>query len=219
MRHLFSVPALGVAVALSLPAQAGGIHQNSLHHCSMTPSLATIHAPKPKQVPTSNALIQPAGKPLPAAGQPLVISGRVYGSNCTPLVGAQVEIWQADAFGHISFPKREAFATPDPLFAGSGLSISDNLGNYGFYTIFPAPESPAKAPRVYFRITHPSLPKPYTTAMLFGGDARNIKDAEFTALSSENKYLIAADIAQENPDSLQAYFDLTLAGEEPFLHN
>ena len=71
-----------------------------------------------------------------------------------PIDGAEVEIWQCDAFGSYRHP-RGAGARIDAGFQGFGSSRSDARGGYRFRTIRPVPY-PGRTPHIHVKLRHPA---------------------------------------------------------------
>lgn len=130
--------------------------------------------------------LYPDGTP----GQALVISGVVYLNDCaTPLPGAVVEIWQADASGNYDFSDQ---------FAGRGQVTADDRGRYTFSTILPAPYEPRPA-HIHLRISHPQA-RALVTQVYFAGETRGAPDALTIALGEQDGVLYGV-------------FDVVLGGE------
>ena len=73
------------------------------------------------------------------AGVPLVLLfrvSRVSGGPCTPLVGAQVDIWHCDALGVYSDVTDPGFSTVGEKFL-RGYQVTDAMGMARFTTIYP----------------------------------------------------------------------------------
>ncbi|NUR99655.1 MAG: catechol 1,2-dioxygenase, partial [Kribbellaceae bacterium] len=67
-------------------------------------------------------------------GTPLVLSGQVRDLDGTPLAGAEVDIWHADADGYYS-----GFAPGIPDGNLRGVVVTDADGNFEIRTVQPAP--------------------------------------------------------------------------------
>lgn len=213
----------------ALPAWAG-MHGTYVHHCRMTPPDNTPSYPGKEKIVQHNNLALPAGKSIFAPGQLIYVVGRVYDRDCVPLKDAKVEIWQADAEGKFVNPGAGAFSNPYPLFAGSGMSMTDNEGMFSFISVFPGPyeiryngRKTLRAPNVSLRITQDYLAKPYNVEMYFEGDARNLEDPYFQRYKPEQRPLIEATVEPRDPNDinagLQVYFDVTLPEKDPFRHH
>ncbi|MFB7090310.1 catechol 1,2-dioxygenase [Streptomyces sp. NPDC056296] len=81
---------------------------------------------------------RPAEATLPMreneAGVPLLFQGQVRAVDGTPLAGATVEIWHADADGFYS-----QFAPGLPEWNLRGTVVADDQGNFKIHTVEPAP--------------------------------------------------------------------------------
>jgi hydroxyquinol 1,2-dioxygenase len=65
----------------------------------------------------------------------LVVSGRVLSADGTPLPGAVLDVWQADADGHYDVQQPDL----QPAGNGRGLFTADSEGRFWFRTCVPAP--------------------------------------------------------------------------------
>jgi len=88
-----------------------------------------------------------------AEGVVLDLSGRVLMLDGTPVVGATVEIWQANRHGRYDHPGDTSDMPLDPNFQGFGVTTTDAAGRYAFTTIKPTayrtgPDRKAGAPRI-----------------------------------------------------------------------
>ncbi|MGV9822616.1 intradiol ring-cleavage dioxygenase [Nocardia xishanensis] len=68
-----------------------------------------------------------------AAGIPCYVSGRVRSVTGEPIVGARIEVWEADADGFYDVQY------PDGRSAGRGWLRSGENGEYRFWSVLPAP--------------------------------------------------------------------------------
>jgi protocatechuate 3,4-dioxygenase beta subunit len=127
--------------------------------------------------------LYPEGTP----GTPLVISGTVYGSDCTPLAGAEVDVWQADNNGEYDFSDQ---------FIGRGKVLTDENGRYEFRTILPGRYEP-RPPHIHIKIRHPQAVE-LTTQIYFAGNDN----------SGQQGVVIAPT---QDGDTLRGTFDVVLA--------
>ena len=104
-----------------------------------------------------------------ASGEKLVISGTVYGADCTPLAGAGIDVWQTDANGeygpgHGSDDMRCCYLM--------GSLRTDAQGRYQLITVKPAhykgEQSPPPA-HIHMEISHPQTGQ-MQTEIVFEGD-------------------------------------------------
>ncbi|EKX67855.1 6-chlorohydroxyquinol-1,2-dioxygenase [Streptomyces ipomoeae] len=72
---------------------------------------------------------------LVGSGEPCVISGRVRSADGTPLAGAVLDVWQANAEGFYDVQQPEI----QPAGNGRGLFTTDDEGRFWFRTCVPSP--------------------------------------------------------------------------------
>lgn len=183
-----------------------------------TPALAGVDYPGANKIILSNNLARPAGKSDNAPGQLLFISGRVTDENCVPVANAIVDIWQANPFGQYRWAARDELLNPEPVFAGNGRAVTDNMGRYQFTTLFPGAYG-KQAPHVNLRITHPDF-KELATVMYFRGDRRNSSDPRFKAQKPIAQALLLGDVMLRDPNNastgIETTFNITLKGSSTF---
>lgn len=101
----------------------------------------------------------------------VIVSGTIFGDDCqTPLVGATVEIWQADPKGK--------YDMESDLFRGRARILTDSEGKYWFRTYMPGYYTDAGLARpkhIHYVVQAPKH-KPLTTQLYFKGDKRLLKD-------------------------------------------
>lgn len=209
---------LGVLMATALSGAAMAeppAQDRSAGFCDITPTIKVKGMPASDAIPKSNKLAKPAGKSQYAQGKLLLLTGHVYDANCHPLRGAKVEIWHADDQGKYVKPDDAAFANPYPLFAGSGVTLTDNNGAYGFETIVPASVK-GKPPRVNFRILHPNI-KPMTTVMYLNDVDFNKVTGKLSVVSKAAlKAKTQETVVENGTEAVRAVFDVTVKGKDPY---
>lgn len=102
------------------------------------------------------------------AGTRLVLSGRVLSTGCTPIPGARIEVWQADATG--------AYDVDGFRFRGQLVTAAD--GSWQVSTIVPGRYLNGRQYRpahVHVKLEHPRF-APLTTQLYFEGDPYNDVD-------------------------------------------
>ncbi|WP_369394344.1 intradiol ring-cleavage dioxygenase [Streptomyces sp. CG1] len=72
---------------------------------------------------------------LVGGGEPCLVSGRVLSRDGTPLAGAVLDVWQADAEGYYDVQQPDL----QPAGNGRGLFTADAEGRFWFRTCVPAP--------------------------------------------------------------------------------
>ena len=139
----------------------------------------------------------PAQADLCASGsggtQRLVVAGHVRGMpECTPLAGALVEVWQADARGDYS----QVGAKQDDARCLLRASVrTDADGRYAFSTIMPS-EYPGRPRHIHFRVSANGY-APLVTQLYFARERGVPQELVVTAAPKEGV--------------LAANFDVTLA--------
>lgn len=220
-RNLLGI-ALGGSLMLACSGFAGGAlaatDQFVLKCHGPTPATTSASYPGTSKIILSNNLARPTGKPLNAAGQLLTISGRITDENCVPVANAIVDIWQANPFGQYRWASRDELLNPEPVFAGNGRAVTDNMGRYQFTTLFPGVYG-RNAPHVNFRISHPDF-STLNTSMFFRGDRRNSDDSRFKAFKEDSQARLLADIMQRDPQNpsagLESSFNIVIKGGNPY---
>lgn len=98
-------------------------------------------------------------------GDRIVVRGTVLGPDCrTPLAGALLDVWQADAAGRYHGEKEE--------YRLRGQIRTDARGQYEFETVRPGNYDLGNGLRpahIHFTVTHPAH-QPVTTQLYFRGD-------------------------------------------------
>lgn len=134
--------------------------------------------------PERASLIEPG-----MAGTPIYITGRVFDETCTPLAGAKVDFWQADASGvydNIGYTLR-------------GYVVTDENGAYAIETIEPG-VYPGRPPHIHVKVFAADGRELLTTQMYFAGSetSRDVRAAPdllvpYLGLDAEGRQQIAFD--------------------------
>jgi len=190
--------------------------------CPVTPSLKFRDPNMPKQFQPTNNLRRYSKSPEIAAGDIIYIKGQVRDVNCTPIPGAVVELWHADAYG--DYKNR---GSDDKNFVGAGMAVADNMGNFSFITVMPEEyitQSFAEsilAPHLGMKISHDKFPN-IATRMYFPKHVLNHDDQELNSLDKFSKNLIVSEIIPVNfnnySEGYLMLFDITLDGVSAYRH-
>jgi protocatechuate 3,4-dioxygenase, beta subunit len=153
-----------------------------------------------------------AGRPQRAAGTILYTSGRVLDVNGKPIVNAQLEMWQANAFGRYHHPGDSDSSGPlDPNFQGYGRLVTDAEGRYRIKTIKPPPYS-GRTPHLHYNVT--SGRTRLTTQMFFEGDAGNERDFLYRNLGADDRRASTGRFGDRapgmEPDAVVTVWDIVL---------
>jgi len=149
-----------------------------------------------KPLDRDSDLTRIVGKRGHAQGQVIHLTGRVLNSKGEPVLGARIEIWQANAKGRYAHPADINPAPLDPNFQGFGVQVTDAQGRYRFKTIKPAaypinPINPSnmRPPHIHFDVT--GKKGRLVTQMYFPGEPLNETDIIFKDLGADRDAAIA----------------------------
>jgi protocatechuate 3,4-dioxygenase alpha subunit len=152
-----------------------------------------------------------------AAGQTIVIAGRVLDGDGAPVPDALLEIWQANAAGRYDHPDDGRNTPLDPQFSGFGRASTDEQGRFRFRTIKPGPVPSAggalQAPHLNVSVFARGLLKRLVTRIYFPDEPLNAQDPVLTSLpeATRRATLIARPANGESEPVL--YFDIVLQGD------
>lgn len=125
-------------------------------------------------------LTQVQGQAGKAKGEVILIRGKVLDTDCKPLAGAVVEIWQANHYGKYNH-EYDPNGTHDPFFQGWGQAVSNEKGEYRFKTILPGFYA-NRARHIHFKVSRRGYHE-LVTQMYFSGEERNKTDNLLNALT------------------------------------
>lgn len=117
-----------------------------------------------------------------ALGQLIVVSGRIMDEDGSPIRGAVIELWQANAAGRYVHKMDNHQAPLDPNFIGQGRMVTNEEGEYSFFSIkpgaYPVLESGWwwRPPHIHFSIFGVSFMDRYVTQIFFPGEPLNETD-------------------------------------------
>jgi len=143
-------------------------------------------------------------------GETLVVRGRVWGLDTRkPLVGAALDVWQANANGR--YDNDDPKAPPAAgLFYCRARVVTDETGYYEYQTVRPGRyqigKSKWRPAHIHYLVRHPGY-KQLITQMYFEGDPENARD-EFIRPSLIMK-LEKVPVRETSYDRTQ--FDIVLA--------
>ena len=140
----------------------------------------------------------------PPEGEVIDVGGRVTDVRASPLSGAVVEIWQADARG--VYPN-VGMGGGDPNFQGYGAVRTGADGEYRFRTIRPALYS-GRTRHIHFKV-HPDAASGLTTQMYFPDEPANARDGLFQSIpEGAPRQAVIAALEGGSPPRLR--FDIVL---------
>lgn len=157
-------------------------------------------------------------------GQRIVVSGRVLGSDGTPLRGQLVEIWQANAAGRYLHDVDVHDAPLDPSFSGAGRCLTDDEGRYRFVTIKPGAYPWKNHPNawrpnhIHFSLFGRAFTERLVTQMYFPDDPLFPFDPIFNSIRDERarqRLVSTFDLGLTEPEwALGFRWDIVLGGRE-----
>lgn len=165
---------------------------------------------------TKNAIKN--GEPL---GERIVVHGNVADEMGRPLKNTLLEIWQANAAGRYVHKVDQHDAPLDPNFLGAGRCMTDDEGNYKFYTIKPGAYPWGNHPNawrpnhIHFSLFGGDISSRLITQMYFPGDPLFAYDPIFKAVPVKGRDLLIStfDLSITEPNYALGYrFDIVLRG-------
>lgn len=164
------------------------------------------------------------GEPI---GERIVVHGKVMDEFGRPIPNALLEIWQANACGRYVHKVDQHDAPLDPNFTGAGRCLSDQDGNYRFYTIKPGAYpwgnhyNAWRPQHIHFSVFGANITSRLVTQMYFPGDPLLQYDPIFLGVPSNGRKLLISefDLDLTEPGFALGYrFDIVLRGynETPF---
>lgn len=168
----------------------------------------------PEKFNTTNNLVQKTGSFYAAFGELLNVQGTITDSFGLPIDGAIVEIWQTNSAGKYQTLLDENSDLVDPNFNMSGRTITDNLGNYYFFTIMPGFYL-NRAPHINMNVYHPKFGK-LETEFYFENHPKNDTDYQYQSYSESDRKLLTAKVRLTNifdsKSTKIATFDIVMKG-------
>ncbi len=150
----------------------------------------------PDQFFTSNNLAKKPGAFYRAFGEVIFVQGNVTDSFGVPIVGAIIEIWQANSAGKYHSLLEPNSEYIDKYFNMSGRTITDNLGNYYFITVMPGATS-GRAPHINMNIYHNKFGR-LETEMYFEGHPFNEKDFQYLSYEEGERKMLTSSVSHSN---------------------
>jgi protocatechuate 3,4-dioxygenase, alpha subunit len=166
------------------------------------------------------ALDRPAWADLAAdgaAGERIVIEGRVTDGDGEPVADACLELWQANAAGRYAHPDDTRSDKPlDPHFRGFGRVATGADGGFRVTTIRPGPVpgrgNTLQAPHIAVALFARGLLKQLFTRIYFAGEALNETDPVLSSIDdpARRRTLVAGRVEAA---AATWRFDIVLQGE------
>lgn len=148
----------------------------------------------------------------PAVGEITWLSGKLLGSNGSPIRNATIEIWQVDAKGSYLHSGSGNRASRDGNFQGFGRFVTGSTGEYLFRTIKPVPY-PGRTPHIHVAVKMKGREK-FTTQCYIQGEPGNERDGVLRGIRDERarKSVIVPfePLAGSKAGELAAKFDMVM---------
>lgn len=141
--------------------------------------------------------VAPAG----AAGERVVITGRIFDGDGAPVTDAVIETWQANSYGKYAHPDDAQEKLLEEKFRGFGRVLADAQGGFRLTTIKPGtvagPGGKNQAPHITVVIFMRGLLKHLMTRIYFPDDAANTADPVLNLVPAARRSTL---IAAKQPD-------------------
>lgn len=157
-----------------------------------------------------------------AAGQRIVVEGRVTDEDGRPVPHTMIEIWQANAAGRYHHEGDRHDAPLDPKFVGAGRVFTNTDGKYHFVSIKPGAypwrnhHNAWRPNHIHYSLFGPGFAARLVTQMYFEGDPLLALDPIYNGIPDQaaRRRLVANfDIGLTEPDRALGYrFDIVLRG-------
>jgi protocatechuate 3,4-dioxygenase beta subunit len=161
-----------------------------------------------------------------AQGSPILVEGKVTDEHGNPVLGALIELWQANKWGKYDHPVDITPEAIDPNFKGFGRVLTDVDGHYRIRSIKPgAYPNPGyddwyRPPHIHFSIFGAGIMQRLITQMYFPGEALNDIDPILNSIDDfdARASLIARELPADSDGTAGFQFDIVLRGgsETPF---
>ncbi|GMO56326.1 MAG: dioxygenase [Rickettsiales bacterium] len=170
---------------------------------------------KPKDFNPTNELTRYVGSFYVATGELLYLKGRITDAFGIPIINAKVYIWQTNSAGKYHSVLKTTSLQYDENFIMSGTSKTDNLGIYGFKTVFPGFEEKERAPHINIIVQHDNFDT-LITEIYFEDHYMNKSDPIYQSYTENDKKMLTARVTNVNKrntaDGKIATFDIVLDG-------
>lgn len=113
-----------------------------------------------------------------AIGQVIEIYGKVMNNKCKPYQNVIIDVWQANHFGKYNHHNDRSKSKLDLNFYGYLRTITNNEGEYKFFTIYPGSYKLSKnmerTPHLHLKVILEN--KEFITQLYFKGNKKNKND-------------------------------------------
>lgn len=205
LRAAVALPLTGLAIA------PHGVASGAARIATPANALGPFY-PGQKPFDSDADLTSVAGQAGRAKGTILYVTGRVLDLRGAPQGGAELELWQANAFGRYHHPSDTDASGPlDPAFQGFGRLVADADGRFRIKTIKPPPYA-GRTPHIHFIVA--TRGTRLTTQMFFEGEAMNARDGLYRHLGPDERRASTGHFVDRapgmEPDAVAATWDIVL---------
>ena len=129
-------------------------------------------------------LTQITGQTGTAMGGVMIVHGKILDTNCQPIAGAIVEIWQANHHGKYRHEYDDSGAS-DPNFQGWAQAVTNEKGEYRFKTIKPGLYG-RRARHIHYKVSKRGYHE-LVTQLYFDGEERNKTDGILNSFTHDEQ--------------------------------
>jgi protocatechuate 3,4-dioxygenase beta subunit len=146
--------------------------------------------------------------PHRAIGQLIEVRLKLVDEDGSPVAGAMVELWQANAAGRYLHPNDDDHAPVDPNFHGAACVLTDESGAIAIRTVkpggYPVPDAARwwRPPHIHFSVWGKVWLSRLVTQMFFPGEPLNAQDCILNAVpdaSARERLVCRAAPTTEGP--------------------
>lgn len=172
---------------------------------------------QPENFSTNNDLTRYVGSFDTAIGELLYLNGTITDAFGIPIEGATIYIWQTNSAGQYQSLLDNESNYNDENFVMSGTARSDNLGRYGFKTIFPGFKD-ERAPHINMIVKHHKFGT-IETEIYFENHPLNDKDPYYMSYDEKDRKSLTSkvsNITKNTKDGKIATFNIVMDGIHPY---
>lgn len=141
-------------------------------------------------------LTQLTGQAGIATGEVIIVTGKILDTNCQPIAGAIVEIWQANHHGKYRHEYDDS-GKSDPNFQGWAQAVTNAKGEYQFKTILPGLYG-RRARHIHYKVAKRDYHE-LVTQLYFDGEARNKTDDILNSFTHEEQTRLTGKLDKTTP--------------------
>lgn len=193
---------------------AAGITAGRLQAEAITPPVEEgPFYPKREQLDKDADLTRVEGRAEGAAGEVIMIHGRVVDEAGVAVAGALLDLWQANSYGRYDHEDDPNPAPIDPNFQGWAQLRSDAAGRFSIRTIkpgaYPVSDNWTRPPHLHFKVAKRGY-RELTTQMFFAGDVLNEKDSLFREIPADQRQRVTVEFRTTDRGVLAGDFTIVI---------